>query len=574
MIMLTISVRFLTDRYAASEFNDRGRVEWPPHPARLFSALVATWKDGDDGDNGDVHETVQRALEWLESLPAPQIAAVERGQLGVRDVVPVFVPVNDVSVTTTAEQERVREQLASALVAEGSNQPKAAKQVATLRARLFEVTAKSIADSAPTAKSDAVRGRAMLPETRTRQQRVFPSAYLPDPNVVYRWNEVPSPQHLEVLQTLSSNVVRLGHSSSFVHVRCHVDAAMDRGNAGDVVTYTPSEDAGDVVLRWVAPGQLRALEDAFAIHQETEPRVLPAQFVSYRSADRPIAREVPASVFGHELIVFARTGGPRLPITAAAGVASQLRRALLSGAVEPIPELLSGHAPDGAPSTNPHVAFVPLPYVSGPHPDGTLLGVALAIPRTASPAERAHVLHAVGNLERRSGEAWSPTAPPNVELMLGTAGVLTMQRLEAFDEPLKTLRARTWCGPSRFWDSVTPVALDRNPGDLSHADANKRAAAFAAAEATILRAVADIGLPTDGLEVDVSRSVVVRGSAKPNRFPRYPADAGKAQRLLVHVRLRFPSPVRGPVLLGAGRYRGLGLFLPMGSQFESAGGEG
>ena len=34
----------------------------------------------------------------------------------------------------------------------------------------------------------------------------------------------------------------------------------------------------------------------------------------------------------------------------------------------------------------------------------------------------------------------------------------------------------------------------------------------------------------------------------PMKFPRY------------HVRVRFPQPVRGPLAIGAGRYRGLGLF--------------
>jgi CRISPR-associated protein Csb2 len=44
--------------------------------------------------------------------------------------------------------------------------------------------------------------------------------------------------------------------------------------------------------------------------------------------------------------------------------------------------------------------------------------------------------------------------------------------------------------------------------------------------------------------VDLSR----RYALPPLRFPRY------------HVRVTFPHPVRGPVVLGAGRYRGLGLF--------------
>jgi CRISPR-associated protein Csb2 len=43
-------------------------------------------------------------------------------------------------------------------------------------------------------------------------------------------------------------------------------------------------------------------------------------------------------------------------------------------------ELISGHRPDGAPTTNPHVAYLPLPDVGHEHADGHLLGLALALP--------------------------------------------------------------------------------------------------------------------------------------------------------------------------------------------------
>ncbi len=31
--MLGVEVRFLTGRYTATQYNDRSRAEWPPHPA-------------------------------------------------------------------------------------------------------------------------------------------------------------------------------------------------------------------------------------------------------------------------------------------------------------------------------------------------------------------------------------------------------------------------------------------------------------------------------------------------------------------------------------------------------------
>ena len=45
-----IEVNFLTGRFVATCHNDRRQPEWPPHPARLFSALVAAWADADEPD--------------------------------------------------------------------------------------------------------------------------------------------------------------------------------------------------------------------------------------------------------------------------------------------------------------------------------------------------------------------------------------------------------------------------------------------------------------------------------------------------------------------------------------------
>src|SRR5690606_20928581 len=49
-VMIAIDVEFLTGRYIATSYNDRSRAEWPPHPARLFSALVAAWAGDDEPD--------------------------------------------------------------------------------------------------------------------------------------------------------------------------------------------------------------------------------------------------------------------------------------------------------------------------------------------------------------------------------------------------------------------------------------------------------------------------------------------------------------------------------------------
>ncbi|HMO85542.1 MAG TPA: hypothetical protein PKC18_11555, partial [Lacipirellulaceae bacterium] len=46
-------------------------------------------------------------------------------------------------------------------------------------------------------------------------------------------------------------------------------------------------------------------------------------------------------------------------------------------------------------------------------------------------------------------------------------------------------------------------------------------------------------------------------------FPAYPNKGGNGPRPQLHVYLRFAEPVVGPVLLGAGRFLGYGLCMPL-----------
>lgn len=73
--MFAITIELLGGSYVATAYNDRDRGEWPPHPARLFSALVATWADGDPqsdeglgelrGCNGSRRSLLPRSLQAL-----------------------------------------------------------------------------------------------------------------------------------------------------------------------------------------------------------------------------------------------------------------------------------------------------------------------------------------------------------------------------------------------------------------------------------------------------------------------------------------------------------------------------
>jgi CRISPR-associated protein Csb2 len=178
--MLAIEFELLTGRYAATSHNDRSRAEWPPHPARVFSALVAAHYEGRDPCPKE-----RAALEWLERQPAPSMAVPLDG-IAERDVKSVYVPINDVSAIGDLDAGRrdVEAQLNDAH-RNGASQ----KEIKDLHRKLEKAQAsldKAIAalgdDGAKRTDSERKSAGALLPEHRSRKARTFP-VIVPPTNV-------------------------------------------------------------------------------------------------------------------------------------------------------------------------------------------------------------------------------------------------------------------------------------------------------------------------------------------------------------------------------------------------------
>lgn len=529
--MLAIEVELLTGRYAATAYNDREAGEWPPHPARFYSALVAALHDRDPTDSSE-----REALKWLEGLAAPSLCV--EGDAGRREVKPVFVPVNDV---TLGGDEKIR---AAQDKLDDAKTPAAKKKAEeTLKAVVQKATA--AADKTPA--SDLKTARALMPDRRTRQQRTFPVVLPESSTFVFVWADADPTEHRPALKALCNRVTRLGHSSSFVRC-CIVDRPV-------TPTLIPDDD-GTEVLRVVGAGQLERLEQAFERHKAVENRVLP--FVPRRYG--PVANRdndtTPAeSVFStDQWIVFERVGGARPQGSRAADVTKALRAALIEqhGSAT-LPESIVGHGPSG-PTDRPHVAFVALPFVGHHHADGALMGCAVVMPRDFAAADRAQLLRLIARWEQTRGDE-------RRTLTLGGGGLPPFQ-IRRIDLSAKTtLRPETWCRSSRRFVTATPIALDRHPGDLrsSRPDAAKRAAVEAQ------RCIADACERVVGERpayVEVSLPPLVPGAQSVRDYPSWPGRAGRPARAKVHADIRFSRDVSGPLLLGAGRYFGLGLCLP------------
>ena len=116
-----------------------------------------------------------------------------------------------------------------------------------------------------------------------------------------------------------------------------------------------------------------------------------------------------------------------------------------------------------------------------------------------------------------------------------------------------TLRSEVWTHAARRWATVTPIVFDRHP---KGSDKERQA------EQMVEEACERIGLPhpVDAILSQVSLHIGVPHSRS---FPamRRKSDNGRLQHL--HTVVTFPEPVTGPVILGAGRYRGYGLCRPV-----------
>lgn len=501
--MFGLGIRYLMGwAMAAADGTKKERAEWPPHPDRVFMALAAAWfETGQEAAEGE-------ALRWLEQLPEPYLSASGANQ---RQIVTYYVPVNDL-------------------------------------------------------KKDPLT---LLPEHRPRHARNFPVAIPYDPVVHLIWDKDIPEAHRMALETLSRKVSSIGHPASLVQM--WLERSPPAANLFPVDGVAPHR------LRVFRPGRLAYLEarynrDKVIAYADLDAKVKnakgkakkelqdrlsaefpagrplslrpePGDWKGYAPPAQAVETQPPGSVFDPRLLVLSLSGR-RLPLPATLKLTEALRGALLSACPEPIPEWVSGHDADGHASRLPHVAFLPLPFVGSEHADGRIMGVALALPRDLDPAEAARVL-----------EPWlrDEYGQPRMLKLFDGLWLECGAELETRERPPINLRMETWTGPAQRWASVTPVVLDR------HFDGPDK---WARAAESVKTACERVGLPRP-LEVLLHPVSLLEGVPRSNEFPllRRKKDGGRMHH--AHAVIVFGEDVQGPVLVGAGRFRGYGLCRPL-----------
>lgn len=382
----------------------------------------------------------------------------------------------------------------------------------------------------------------IMPPSRPRQPRRFPVAYLDDPVMAMAWAVEPPPELLVALDALARDVGYIGHSASLV--RCRFLASSSPATLAH---------AAAPALRQVYPGRLQELQRAHRANP-ARPMILPGATV------------LPTPAAPHpqdpDWLVLEVVGGVVPDIRAAALVGRTLRRALMSGyrgigMADEIPEVVSGHTPDGQPTRAPHLAIVPLAFAGYPHADGRVFGFAL-IPAAQMALREVPGLRAAfeqiacfdHGLERRVLEV--KFAPQLKPLRLSPAGAATK----------RSLAPAPYLQPARVWASVTPIVLDRHL--KRHDDEGK-------IRELIAVACSNVGLPRpDPEHIQVGKHSGIEGAPPawpPSGAPPWTAwrvPPPLASRSLTHAAIDFGREVAGPVMLGAGRFTGLGLCRRLG----------
>lgn len=489
---LVVSIRW-HDRFHGHAL---GKPEWPPSPARLFQAFVAGASRGHGLGAEDI-----RALEWLECLAPPEIAA-PRGILGQQ--VSLWVPNNDAD---TLDDPR---------------------DVSKLRTR------------------------------KVVQPRILQH----DDPLHYAWVIGQESPLAGTILGIAEKLYQLGRGVDLAWARGEV---MDEASWLDLIdrhegsVHRPSAVASDHVLPCPVRGSLASLEARFraqrfeqddgqlVFHNSPKPRFAT---VSYGESTRKLLFELrdasnETAMQGWPL--------PRIVMLTERlrdGAAARLTEHM-GDRREEVASAMIGKRADGSFSGTAadRVRIVPLPSIGHQHVDMAVRRFLVEVPGSC-PLSMADTAWAfLGLASHASSEA---SAAGFVVTRAGDRAMLARYEDSA-----------------REWHSITPVALPESASrrriePLRQREEAKPAPERSAEEQRAMDAVRDAlrhaGVRTGPIEIRVQREP---WQARGSRAEAFAEGTRFAKERLWHVRIRFDREVRGPLVVGDGRFLGLGVFAPV-----------
>ncbi len=481
---LLIAVRFHEGRYHGLEDGFDGAKGWPPSPARLFQALVASAARGGRFEPDD-----QDALLWLERLPPPRVSApaAQRGQ-----AVKLFVPNNDL---------------------------------------------------------DSVGGDPAL-VSKIRVGKVWrPCFFDANEPILYAWEFQSGEAMARRVCLIAERLCQLGRGIDMAWAQGRVldqEQAESALEAHSGVLHIPG-GAGQVPIPH--RGSLSSLVERHARNRSrlrTEgagrkqvqlfSQPPPAHF-GRAGYDAPLRRL-------HFELRSPNGGWSAQPLDSAFPLIAGLRDAAAKRLLDSIPndsalieKVVIGRSAGSADLAR-RIRILPIPSVGSEHADPSIRRILVEVP--------AHCPLRLDDLQ------WA------------FAGVATTgSRRGILVSTTESRMADRFCRSALAFETVTPVALScvqrRRLGEAGQKSAQERQQEERMAVGAIFQALRHVGMANGPINVHVRREPFQRRGALAESFAK---GSRFSRHALWHVALRFGRPALGPLVIGDGRFCGLGLMLP------------
>ncbi len=499
---LLIAVRFHDGRY-------HGQPEWPPAPARLFQALVAAAAKGATLDEID-----KDALEWLERLDAPLILVppARKGQTFAN-----FVPNNDLDAK--------------------DGDP----------ARVAEIRA---------------------------AKRICPRLFDQDAQLLYLWQFASEDTHARVIADLTNRLYQLGRGIDMAFATAEtLDAERAAACLAEYrgAIYRPCTSGSGEALACPQPGSLKSLQERFKamggrfqVH-----RVGRTVGQTFSQPPKPRFRQVvydsPPVQLVFELRARTRTGEFfAWPLDEIVRLVETVRDSAAKALSDALPDqracierVFIGRGASEA-DKGCRIRILPLPSIGHVHAERSIRRLLVEVPPDCPLAAR-DIAWAFTAWVPHDGETGEPTGWQLVEIE-AQAG-----------ERYAKMPSHYGIGSEAFrrWRTVTPAALPASAGrrridparireeaksGCERADEESRAAA------AVCQALRHSAIVTPAHTIRVQREPF---EAKGARAEAFAPGTRFSRHALWHVEIAFAAPVSGPLVIGDGRYLGLGIMTPV-----------
>jgi CRISPR-associated protein Csb2 len=504
---LLLAIRFHDGRY-------HGAAEWPPSPARVFQALVAAAARG-----ASAPEEAKAALQWLEALDAPMIAA-PKARNGAAFV--TYVPNNDL---------------------------------------------------------DAVGGDVRRIDKIRAPKFIRPRLFNSKAPLLYSWTFKEAgngKKHADEICNIAQDLYQLGRGVDMAWAHADIlsqEEAEHRLAAHGGSIHRPASRGTNATLACPAAGSLQSLlvrHAAASKRFETrtasaqtkyEPNKTKPAGQLFQQPPKPRFRQVAYDCPPTRLLFDLSPQGAAWPFTQPAALVERVRDAAairVSDAMPPqnalIQRVFVGSKQSSESDKAERVRIIPLPSIGHQHADRAIRRILVEIPPNC-PLAAGDIEWAFSGLDVSD---INPVTGEVTERVL--TGAASQKMLEHYGVEAEA--------PSKTWRTVTPAALPDHarrrridPARLKEeakSGAERRSELERAASA-VQAALRHAGITATLDAVRLQREPFeVRGASAEEFAP----GTRFSKHQLWHVELAFDEPISGPLVIGDGRYLGLGLMAP------------